>query len=245
MIKICAFIFCLFFLGMEKGLSQQKGIQIGNVKLSNKDRRMALVIGNASYQSGLGFNALKNTERDADSMSVVLETLGFRVSKYKNLDQISMTEVFLGFENSLQKNDVVVIYFSGHGIGHESKNYLLPIDTKINCLGELVNYDKLSLDNILEGLEKKAMKNCFVFLDACRSKGYLFNCPTSGEKGGNVPSGLSIPTNNPEGAYIVFATQPKSTADDDVYNKVNSLFTGELIKFLRVPNWSHRKIPKV
>jgi formylglycine-generating enzyme required for sulfatase activity len=240
MIKICAVILCLFSFGIEEGLSQQKGIHIGNAKLSNKDRRMALVIGNAAYQGG--FNVLNNTERDADSMSVVLETLGFKVSKYKNLDKINMTEVFLRFENSLQKNDVVVVYFSGHGIGHGSKNYLLPTDAQINCLGELKNYDKLSLGIILDGLEKVAIKNCFIFLDACRNSGYLLDCSDLREKGGNVPSGLSIPNSNPEGSYIVFATQAGKTANDDAYNKVNSLFTGELIRFLRVPNWSHRKI---
>ena len=240
MIKKFALIFCLFFLGMEKGLSQQKGMQIGNAKLNNKDRRMALVIGNARYKGG--FNVLKNTERDADSMSVVLETLGFNVSKHKNLDKIDMTEAILRFENKLQKNDVVVIYFSGHGIGHNSKNYLLPTDTEIHCLGELTNYDKLSLGTILDGLDKIAMKNCFIILDACRNSGSLLDCPTFGEKGGNVPSGLSIPINNPEGSYIVFATQAGKTANDDSYNEVNSLFTGELIKNLRVPNWSHRKI---
>jgi formylglycine-generating enzyme required for sulfatase activity len=214
----------------------QSGSKMGEVKLLNQERRKALVIGNLRYES---MRPLKNTERDADSMTVVLKTLGFEVMTFKNLDYKNMADRFQKFYESLRPGDVVIFYYSGHGIGYDGKNFMLPIDTRVQCINELKVYELLSLNTLLSYIKTKQVKNCFVFLDACRNIGLPESCDS---KDGGAVQGLSFPKNNPEGTYIVYATEEGSTADDDSYNKVNSLFTAELIKNLRVSGWSHRKI---
>jgi formylglycine-generating enzyme required for sulfatase activity len=217
----------------------QSGSKMGEVSLTNhsQERRKALVIGNMKYS---GMSRLNNTERDADSMTVVLKILGFEVTTTKNLDRKSMADTFKSFYETLRPNDVVVVYFSGHGIGYDGTNFMLPIDTYIRCADDLKNYNELSLNKLLENINQKKVRNCFVFLDACRNNIRLSK--TCNAKDGEAVQGLSRPKDNPEGMYIVYATAEGSTADDDTYDKVNSLFTAQLIKHLRMPGWSHRRI---
>ena len=51
-----------------------------------KEKRIALVIGNGTYNASI----LANPENDAKAMADVLQKLGFTVFKFENLDQSDM-----------------------------------------------------------------------------------------------------------------------------------------------------------
>jgi len=76
-------------------------------------RRIALVIGNATYTNG---GVLDNPEADADLVAAKLTSLGFQVTSDKNLGQSGMRDLIGGFMSRVRDGDLVLIYYAGHGI---------------------------------------------------------------------------------------------------------------------------------
>jgi uncharacterized caspase-like protein len=200
------------------------------------ERRLALVIGNKDYQY---IRPLRNTLNDAVDMKTALQNLGFEVTMVQNTDYRSLASTINRFVAKLQSGDVALVYYSGHGLSYNGKNYLLPIDAQLTCLEQLDEHG-YSLNKIVGDISVHGVKNSFYLLDACRSVPNLKLCTTS-SKDATVPSGLVKPSNNPRGSMIVYATEEGSTADDNVKER-NGLFTGALLKFLTKPNLGIRGI---
>ncbi len=207
----------------------------GSVIPPGTERRLALVIGNKSYQH---ISALKNPTNDAIAMKAALDTLGFDVTMLLDLDYQKLLSAFNQFRNGLRANDVVFVYFSGHGIGYKNQSFLVPIDADISCL-EQIETQGIGLQRILDDLNAKRVKNIFVMLDACRNLPGLKACNTSTRE--ITVKGLIHPTNNPSGSTVVYATREGKTADDNP-SAPNGLFTECLLRYLTRPNWSIRTI---
>lgn len=130
-------------------------------------RRVALVIGNASYGQDIG--TLQNAANDAREIAKKLRSLGFEVHGRYNLDQDGMEKAFAYFIDRIggrlrDKGPIVddaVLYFAGHGFQSDDRNYLLPIPDETGKLGEV------SLQIWITKLEKLAARR-LIFLDACR-----------------------------------------------------------------------------
>ncbi len=200
------------------------------------ERRFALVIGNKDYQY---IRSLRNTLNDAADMKTSLQGLGFDVTMVQNTDYRSLVGSINRFVTKLQSDDVALVYYSGHGLSYNGKNYLLPIDAQVNCLEQLDEHG-YSLNKIVGDIAVRRVKNSFYLLDACRNVPNLKLC-TATTKDVLMPSGLVKPSNNPRGSMIVYATEEGSTADDNVSER-NGLFTGALLKFLTQPNLGIRSI---
>lgn len=65
----------------------------------------------------------------------------------------------------LDKGDLFVFYFSGHGAGGSSGDYLLPTDTK----RETFEQQGLPMREVLDRIVKAGLKNVLIIADACRS----------------------------------------------------------------------------
>jgi uncharacterized caspase-like protein len=92
--------------------------------------RVALVIGNAEYSTV----SLKNPVNDAQTLS----KLGFEVDFYANLDQAAMVQhVFDFYHHKAAKSQLRVVYFAGHGVQFEGRNYLLPVDANLAIPAEI------------------------------------------------------------------------------------------------------------
>jgi uncharacterized caspase-like protein len=97
-------------------IAQTKGFTPQNTTVpEGTERRFALVIGNKDYTS---IGALKNPINDALDVSKAFQQLSFEVTTITNADYKKMLNVFNVFTKNLQKNDVVVFYYSGHGISY-------------------------------------------------------------------------------------------------------------------------------
>ncbi|MEA5138569.1 caspase family protein [Arcicella rigui] len=214
-----------------KGISQTKSF----IPISAK-KRFALIIGNKDYQYA---SSLKNPINDVEDINESLLRLGFEVQILKNADYRDIKESLNSFTNKLDTSAIALVYFSGHGVSYSGKNYLLPIDAKINCLDHIDVYG-VSLNLIISEISSKKVKNSFFFLDACRNLPNLKVCDDS-KKDLQGHNGLVMPTNNPEGSMIVYATEEGSTADDN-RNERNGMFTGSLLKYLETPNIGIRTI---
>lgn len=214
--------------------AQAKGFTPTNANSS--ERRLALVIGNKDYTA---IGALKNPINDATDVSKAFQQLGFEVTTITNTDYKRMIGAFNQFTKNLLPTDVVVFYYSGHGISYDGKNYLIPTDASITCLEE-IEENAHSLGRFLTAVEAKSVKNTFVFLDACRNLPNIKKCNVT-TKDVSLSKGLVRPSNNPSGSMIIYATREGDTADDNATER-NGLFTSEFLKYITLPNLGLRQI---
>jgi uncharacterized caspase-like protein len=98
----------------------------GKVNVSQK--KVALLIGNASYQYT---NKLNNTVNDANGMAATLSELGFDVLKITDGTYEQMQNAIYAFGDRVQDVDVSVFYYAGHGLEVDGANYLVPVNADI------------------------------------------------------------------------------------------------------------------
>jgi len=91
------------------------------------ERRVALVIGNATYGGGA---ALRNPVNDARAMGRKLKALGFDVITVENGTQQQMQRAIAQFSQKLQPDAVSLFFYAGHGIQVNGHNYLVPIGAR-------------------------------------------------------------------------------------------------------------------
>src|SRR5262245_12263044 len=92
--------------------------------------RVALVIGNSAYRFGA---PLGNSINDAEKIAAALRRLQFTpVQLYTDLDLISQGRALADFVVAASGADMAVIYFAGHGIEINGKNFLLPVGAELD-----------------------------------------------------------------------------------------------------------------
>ena len=87
--------------------------------------RIALVIGNADYQS----SALDNSVNDAIDIAKTLQDLNFQVTLVTDKNKTQMQSAIAEFGGKLNKDTVGLFYYSGHAVQYQGVNYLIPIDS--------------------------------------------------------------------------------------------------------------------
>ena len=97
--------------------------------------RVALVVGNDAYPGA----PLANAVNDAKAMAGLLEKAGFGVDLRTNADRGTLADATKRFAESAQRSDVklVFFYYAGHGAQLDWRNYLLPVDAKVNTSADL------------------------------------------------------------------------------------------------------------
>lgn len=86
--------------------------------------RKALVVGNAAYRSG----PPANPGNDAEDMAAVLADAGFEVMLRTDRTLADMEGDLREFRSSIEKGDVALFFYAGHGVQVDGINYLLPVD---------------------------------------------------------------------------------------------------------------------
>ncbi len=194
--------------------AQERGIKL-------KVDRLALVIGNGAYQTA----PLKNPINDAEDMAATLKKLGFKVILKKNVDQRTMEDSIRHFGRQLRNGGVGLFYFAGHGVQVEGRNYLMPVDAKIESEAD-VKYEAVDAGWILGKMKDAENRLNIVILDACRHNPYAraFRSDQSGLARMDAPAG----------SLIVYSTAPGEVAADGPDR--NGIFTKHLIKHMMTPN---------
>ena len=179
------------------------------VTYNPKEKRIALVIGNADYKN-LRFPKLNKTKADAQAMYTLLESYGFDMRPLvldANLKK--MREAVNDFVDEVGRGnyDVALLYFSGHGLSPDGgANYLIPIDASINYTDE-VKYNAInSKTEVLAKLEEMDCRVEILLLDCC-------NDCTLTERGtkGAYNGGLS-PIRPSYGISVIHAALPGKKA---------------------------------
>lgn len=213
--KFTVLISSLLFLYLPVALSaENRGIKL-------HVQRLALVIGNSAYQTA----PLKNPLNDAEDMAVNLKNLGFEIIIKKNADQRTMEDTIRYFGKQLRNGGVGLFYFTGHGMQVNGRNYLIPIDAKIESEND-VKYEAVDAGRVLGQMEDAENKINIVILDACRNNPFSRNFRTS-------EAGLAR-MDAPKGSIIAYATAPGEVAADG--SERNGIFTKYLMKHMMEPN---------
>ena len=188
-----------------------------------KEKRIALVIGNGNYTSSI----LSNPENDARAMTDALQKLGFTVNECENLNQVEMKKVIDDFGLKLKGNDIGLFYYAGHGIQAKGYNYLIPVNAQLKT-EEQVEYDCVRADRVLALMETSGTKVNIIILDACRNNPFERSWTRSA-----TGKGLTY-MSTPSGTLIAYATAPGSTASDGAGK--NGLYTSALLESIQIPD---------
>ncbi len=185
------------------------------------ERKIALVIGNSSYQQGY----LKNPVNDARSITRVLRAKGFDVILRENVaNKDDMKRAVREFGNKIQNGGVGLFYYAGHGVQVKGINYLIPVRAQIN-IEEEIEYESLDVGFVLAQMEAARNRMNIVILDACRNNPFARSFRSADR-------GLAT-INAPTGTLIAYATAPGSVASDG--SGENGLYTEMLLKHIDKP----------
>jgi tetratricopeptide (TPR) repeat protein len=197
--------------------------------------RMALIIGNGAYAH---VKALPNPPNDARAVARSLRDIGFTVSEGVDLDRAAMQKMTRDFLREAARAQVAVVYYAGHGVQVDGRNYLIPVDVELKP-GASMTEAMIDMDTIMAGLDDQIRTNILIF-DACRNNPMAQQAVSAGaNRGIEGASGLAAPTSLGAGAtlgagtLIAFATAPGQIALDG--EGANSPFSAALSRHLGTP----------
>ena len=187
--------------------------------------RIALVVGNDAYPGA----PLGNAVNDAKAMAGLLERAGFGVDLRTNADRVTLFDATKRFAESAQRNEakLVFFYYAGHGAQLDWRNYLLPVDAKVNTAADLPA-QCLDLASLLGGLAQAKGRTFVIVLDACRDNPF-------GGAFRPAQKGLSQ-FDAPPSSLLAFSTAPGSVAADAIGSGGQSgLYAEHLVRELGAP----------
>jgi len=201
--------------------TSQPAIPLAAPTSFNQGRRLALVIGNAAYQS----RPLNNPRNDADDVSKALKGTGFEVIDVRDATLAQMRSATRQFGERLMSNDVGLVYYSGHGIEVKGKNYFIPVNADIKSSDEVAD-QALDVSLILAKMDSAKKGVNILIVDACRDDPF-------GRSYRSNSRGLAA-MDAPQGTIIGYATSPGNVAADG--SGRNSPYTRNLVKAMQTPN---------
>ena len=169
------------------------------------ERRIALVIGNANYQTG----ALATPANDAGLVAQTLQAAGFDINGARDLDQESLRRAFRDFldkAGSAGPDTVAYIYLSGYGLQLEGENYFVPIDARIASDAN-VSSEALRLTDFTRPLSALHLKASVVVLDLARADPFA-------RQGNPLSGGLAL-VDPDANTLIAFNAAPGTIAPDE------------------------------
>ena len=198
---------------------------LAGASAARAETRVALVIGNDDYTA---LTDLNNARKDAEGMAAKLRVLGFDVVLRLNATERSMGRALADFENRLAKAEVGLVFYAGHGIQADGRNYLIPADAQVE-IEEDLPYEGLDSARFLEAMKRAGSRLNIVILDACRDNPLPRRTRSAARGLAVVPVPKGI-----QGTAILYSAAPGQTAQDGPKGD-HGVFTGELLQALDTP----------
>jgi uncharacterized caspase-like protein len=148
------------------------------------EKRIALVVGNANYQT----KPLETTANDAGLIAQTLQAAGFDVTGARDLDEDSLRHAFRDFVDRVSAegpDTVAFVYFAGYGLQLEGENYLLPVGVDIRRDAD-IPARATRVSDYIRSLAAGGLKAGIVVLDAARAD------PLTLQGGAPLASGLAL-----------------------------------------------------
>jgi hypothetical protein len=190
------------------------------------EKRVALVIGNASYQQG----RLAGSRNDANLMAEVLRERGFALvdgGALLDLDKRAFDRAIVKFTDQLRGADVGLFYYSGHALNVNGTNYLVPVS--LDPMSSLALADAtIDASALLGRMQGAGARLKLMLLEASRDNPF----------GGNFRAtshGLAR-IEPPPDTILSFAAQPEHVSEGR--NSEHGVFTQALADTIRKPGLS-------
>ena len=189
-------------------------------------QRVALVIGNASYAHA---PALANPLNDASDIGAALERLGFAVTRLENADQAALRRGLQAFALAASASEVAVVFYAGHGIEVDQRNFLVPVDARLVSDRD-VEFETVPLELVSRAVERASGLR-LVILDACRENPFA----ASMQRAGATRSiGRGLARVEPSGETLVAYAAKEGTVASDGDGR-NSPYSAALLGHLAEP----------
>ena len=183
--------------------------------------RVALVIGNGAYRGG-EITELSNPGNDARAVAAKLDGLGFEVISGIDLGRAEFFDLLGEFGEQAEGAEAALLFYAGHGMQVEGKNYLIPVDTESLEKKTDLGKHAVNLDDVLAEMRGKTN---LVFLDACR------NNPFRGFRGSGGRGLAAVSAKSMGGGVLIsYAADPGKLALDG--EGQNSPYTEALLKHM-------------
>jgi tetratricopeptide (TPR) repeat protein len=203
-----------------------------------QEKRIALVIGNANY---VNVQALKNPVNDALLMKETFENLGFDVILDTNVEtRKQLYQSIDNFKKQKENYSVGFIYYAGHAVQIDGKNYMLPTKESYDSEAD-VKYNGLDIEVFIDLLNDPIQNEINVLiLDACRNNPFEER-HTAESRSLIGLNGLAEIKNPPSGSIIAFSTAAGAKASDGKNSK-NSPYCLSLAKNMQIEGITLTKV---
>jgi tetratricopeptide (TPR) repeat protein len=199
--------------------------------------RRALVIGIDSYPNLAAAAQLERAVADAEAVGDRLAGLGFQVTRLTSARQNTLDGLLSGFEafrRSIGRNDMVVLFYAGHGMGLSDGTYLVPADVKEGSLEVETTARRAAINEneFTDGLQRAGAGIVVAVIDACRND--LFSRGAKRAMG-NERGLRPVET---EGIFKLYSASEGQTALDRLPGadaSKNSVFTRVFLKAISTP----------
>ena len=189
-------------------------------------QRVALVIGNASYAHA---PRLANPLNDAADIGAALTRLGFAVTKLENADFATLLQGLLAFTRAAAVAEVAVVFYAGHGIEVDQRNFLVPVDAKLVSDQE-VEFETVPLELVTRSVARASGLR-LVILDACRENPFAVSMQRAGA---TRAIGRGLARVEPAGETLVAYAAKEGTVAADGEGR-NSPYSEALLSHLEEP----------
>ena len=200
---------------------------LGQNAPADVSRRVALVIGNGSYpQSPIG-----SLPGDARAFADVLRDGGFDVVYAENAKRTEIEAAISAFTRKLGWGVTAAVYYGGHAVQYQDRNFLLAIDSRITTEAD-VRTEGIDIDLILDPLIVSRPAGCIVILDAARKNPWQ-QAASSRVRGlsGQPPI---------EGVTVIYPVAPGDVVGDAPRD--TNLFAVELVKSAKIQGLSFKEV---
>jgi uncharacterized caspase-like protein len=198
-------------------------------------KRVALVIGNSKYAHAV---ALPNPANDAHLIASTLRNAGFQVIEGIDQDNAGMHSLIRRFTEQSYDADLAVIFYAGHGMQVDGRNFLIPVDAELTSPAYLKTRT-VQIDDFMAALPPEPAIGV-VILDACRDNPLARTLAASMPKSRSASFGAGLAPIDAKsdgigtgGILIAYATDPGAIAFDG--NGVNSPYSTALARHLTEP----------
>jgi hypothetical protein len=184
------------------------------------EMRVALVIGNASYANA---PPLINPVRDATAIGAILKSQGFTVLELRNAGKTQMEAAIAQAREALKdRNGVGLLFYAGHGLQVDWRNYMVPIDANLQS-GAEVPKQAVDVQKVIAAFKAARTRMNIIVLDACRDN--PFGAAADGKGLAQIDA--------PPGTFLAYATAPGNLAEDGDPEAGHSLYTQHLLQELK------------
>ena len=214
-------------------------VLIGLVLMTAEARaggRVALIIGNGGYRH---VQLLVNPRNDASDLADSFERLGFSVTRLTDAALQDMQAALRDYSLAVRGADIAVIFFAGHGMEVDGRNWLIPVDAILRSDTD-IEKQAVGVDALMQSVREAHFG--LIILDACRDNPFAATMLRTQAKRA-VTRGLARV--QPKGNLLVaFAARDGTTANDG--DGRNSPYTTALLQNIGIPGleigWMFRRV---